>query len=368
MKLSPESLVQVLRLAQNKPVALIGAPGIGKTAIVRQVAERLASERGRQFVDLGEADVRVIEQIKRDPSKYFVFFKLVAPRLTRDDISVPVRIQKLDSVNVRHIPPDELFVFSLPGIEGIFFIDELSNVLSDEQMTLFSALVNERSIGWDLHMQSSVQIITAMNPVSDSSLARDLPEIIADRFIKLFVEPDFESWLAYMYQRHDAGTVSRVASFIRQFGMFGYSKYSIRDVPAFTTPRSWEAVVSVLEKASAVDGIVEEMIAGLIGAEPTAKLVEFLRSKVNVDDVLAGKVSFEELTIGEKNLVVGAVAGKLVDAVKAEKWEEVKRLVKFLSDLKGDWRGLAVALVPKEVNLKIASKVPEYVRVANVSR
>lgn len=366
MRLSPEGLERAVRLAGSKPVLLVGAPGIGKTAIIRQLAQKMAAELGRQFVDLGEADDKTIEAIKAAPRKFFVFLRIVAPRLSKDDISVPIRVQKVGGTEVKHIPPSELYVFSLSGIEGILFIDELSNVQSDDVMSVFAAIVNERSIGWDLHMQPNVRIIAAMNPVSDSALARELPEIISDRFIKLYVEPDIDSWTQYMLQHHNAEVVTKVVAFLRHTGMFGYNKYSVRDLPAFTTPRSWEAVVSILEASGEIDSVVEELIAGLIGAEPAAKLIEFMRLKVDVDDVIDGKVQFERLSMGEKYVVVSAVANKLRSAAEAEQWGEVKKLVKFLSGLKGDWRGLAVALVPKSVNLKIAKKIPEYVKVAMV--
>ncbi|MGC9119749.1 MAG: ATP-binding protein, partial [Thermoproteus sp.] len=67
-------------------VILIGGPGIGKTEILVRLAMAEAERLGRQFVDLRYADEKTLEDIERNPSKYYVFLRIPASHLFAEDV------------------------------------------------------------------------------------------------------------------------------------------------------------------------------------------------------------------------------------------------------------------------------------------
>ena len=114
---------KLLELYESDPqtaVLLLGAPGIGKSETVREVAQEIARREGKEFIEYSDD---VANEILRNPEKYFL---LVDFRLSEvepaDLIGIP-RVQEIDNKPyVQYVPL--LWARCLQASSGILFLDE----------------------------------------------------------------------------------------------------------------------------------------------------------------------------------------------------------------------------------------------------
>jgi len=221
--LSPRELAPLLiRLynTQNKySILLIGSHGVGKSTIVRDVAMQLAKSEGKTFVEISRLTTRSAKtdtkaqildtDVYNHPEKYFLFYDLRLTELEPQDLMGLPRIDRnpvpavgIGSVST-YAPPLWAIILSIPNIEGILFLDEITNI---QRMDLISAaykLLLDKSSG-NLKFSNNVMVISAGNPAPQSgynrsAAANPLPAPLLNRVIVLGVSPPtLEEWKQYM--------------------------------------------------------------------------------------------------------------------------------------------------------------------------
>jgi len=250
-------------LASDAPltVMLWGAPGIGKTSLVSQVA----SEAG-------------------------VGFRAAIAHLYQ-----PVDVLGLPFVvdgRCEYAPPTVFPDADRDGPRGIFFLDELPNCVPAMQ-SAWGIVILERGTrhysfppGWI--------VVCAGNRESDRAGASRLVSALENRVLHIGVEPSNAEFLAYAVQR---GLHPSVPAFLEERPDLLLKFDPRASERAFPSPRSWERASDVM-RLSLSDGPRTEMLKGAIGAGAMVEFLAFTRvfqELPRLADVLAGIVDLRAI-------------------------------------------------------------------------
>ena len=148
--------LQLLTLIQ-KPAFLWGAPGVGKSQVVAQVAAAL----GLRLID--------------------------------------IRAVLLDPVDLRGLPTveDGKAAWAIPAFlpengAGILFLDELNAAPPLVQAACYQ-LVLDRALG-EYHLPEGWSVFAAGNREGDRAVTSRMSSALANRFVHLSFEPDLDDW------------------------------------------------------------------------------------------------------------------------------------------------------------------------------
>lgn len=261
------------------PVLMTGAPGIGKSDIVRQIA----AERGWPVIDM---------------------------RLVTTD---PVDLRGLPVASdgrAIFLPMGELPDADRDGDSGILFLDELPQAPMAVQNAAFS-LVLDRRIG-DYRLPPGWRVIAAGNRIQDRAGANRLNSALADRFTQFAVGVSVDGWCRWALQN---GLQPELVAFVRMRPDLLHSFEPDRSINA--TPRSW-AMADKLLKAKLAPEVEMHALAGTVGQGPAAELIGFLRiwrQLPSPDAVLMNPDRADVPTSGATlYALTGALARKVTDA------------------------------------------------------
>jgi hypothetical protein len=239
-------------LIQEDVAAFVwGAPGIGKTEAVEQVARSMG---------IGFLDCRL-------------------------NIREPVDLAGLPVADMaagvtRWMQPDLLPQLERDGPRGIFFLDEL-NTVGPSMMPVAFQLIQERRAGTHKILDGWVPI-AAGNRAKDKAAAQRMPTPLRSRLAHLTVEPHLESWVEWAI---GAGIDPRLVAFLRfrpellhiMPGQIASGKTVPtfpEDANSFPTPRGWAKVAKFIKHPR---DIRLPLVAALVGDGPAAELEGFLR-------------------------------------------------------------------------------------------
>jgi MoxR-like ATPase len=231
------------------PAFIWGPPGVGKSAIVAQ----LAAERGLQLVDiraplLDPTDLRGIPAVVGDRAEWFA----------------PSFLPRADA------PP------------GVLFFDELNAATPIVQASLYQ-LVLDRRIG-DYRLPDGWHIVAAGNREEDRSVVFRMPSALANRFVHLEFDPAFDDWREWAVRRQLNPMIVAFLSLRRE--LLHKPGGTER---AFPTPRSWEIAADIIDAFG--QGVAsDEALVGTVGKGAAIELMKFLQSEltsVDIDALLA---------------------------------------------------------------------------------
>ncbi|MDY7013995.1 MAG: MoxR family ATPase [Cyanobacteriota bacterium] len=212
-----------------------GPPGIGKSSIVAQIAEAHKID----FVD-----VRLSQ---------------LAPTDLR---GLPVATEGIS----KWYPPE-----FLPRTgQGILFLDEL-NMAPPAMQGMAQQLILDRRVG-SYEVPDGWYIWAACNRKEDRAAVFDMPSPLANRFLHLHVEPDFESFKAYALA---TALHEQIIAFL-SFRSTLLHKLNPQQ-PAWPSPRSWEMAARL--HSAAMD------IAPAVGEGAAAEFAAYLQVYENLPDI-----------------------------------------------------------------------------------
>jgi hypothetical protein len=230
-------------LTQNLQISTMiwGPPGIGKSSIVGQ----LAAEKAIEFVDvrlsqLAPTDLRGLPVAEDGMSKWY--------------------------------PPE----FLPRDGSGILFLDEL-NMAPPAMQGVAQQLILDRRVG-SYTVPDGWFVWAAGNRKEDRAAVFDMPAPLANRFLHLQVEPDFDSFKAYALE---TGVHEQIIAFL-SFRPTLLHKLDPQQ-PAWCSPRSW-VMASALHQV----GLSIAPAIG-VGAEAEfAAYIELYRTLPNLTPILEG--------------------------------------------------------------------------------
>ena len=247
MKSSAISNALRVLVSARQPAFLWGGPGIGKSAVIRQLAAALSMPlRDVRALLLDPVDLRGLPFLGKDGRS-----KWATPEF---------------------LPQDGA---------GILFLDELNAAPAMVQASCYQ-LVLDRKLG-EYTLPAGWSIIAAGNRDSDRAVTTRMPTPLRNRFVHLEFEVDMQEWSEWAIQ---AGVRPEVIAFLR-FRAELLNAFD-RDANAFPSPRSWEFVSRILE-SQPEPSIEHELFAGAVGGGAATEFSAFLRmfrELPNIDAIL----------------------------------------------------------------------------------
>lgn len=329
----------------QRPILLMGPPGIGKTAIMEQAA----SECGISLVSY------TITHHTRQSAiglPYLTKRKYGGKELTITEYTMSEIIASVyDKIEETGLQ------------EGILFIDEI-NCVSETLAPTMLQFLQRKSFG-SHQVPSGWVIVAAGNPPEYNKSVRDFDVVTLDRLKRIDVQEDYAVWKQYAYRRqmHPA-----ILSYLDIKKQHFYTFETTVDGQAFVTARGWEDLSQFLLTCEKLElPIDESVILEYIQHPKIARdfaayydLFKKYQSDYHVEEILAGKLPtsavdrLKSAPFDERLSVIGLLIGKLTGTFSASYYLDMQITTVFES-LKSVKRRLEqddlVQLLSQEANL-----------------
>lgn len=290
----------------QRPILMMGPPGIGKTAIVGQIAERM----GINFVSYSithhtrqsALGLPFIAEASFGGKTYRV------SRYTMSEIIATVH----DAIEDSQVH------------EGILFLDEV-NCASETLMPSMLQFLQYKSFG-PHRLPTGWVIVCAGNPPEYNRAAREFDPAMTDRLKRIDIEPDLDAWMDYATTQavHPAIT-SYLANKPKNFYKVRTGVHGARMV----TARGWEDLSRMMracrhEGIAVNQNLVSQYLQDREVAEDFSLYLELFskyEDDYKIQDILAGTAKGEisrrakEAAFDERIALVNLLLNALLDEV-----------------------------------------------------
>lgn len=294
-------------IEKQRPIFLMGAPGIGKTAIMEQVAQEL---------QIGLVSYSMTHHTRQSA------------------LGLPFIVKKCydgEEFSVSEYTMSEIIasvyeVSKVTGIkEGILFLDEI-NCVSETLAPAMLQFLQYKTFGCH-HVPKGWIVVTAGNPPEYNNSVREFDIVTWDRLKRLDVEADYGVWKEYASVR---GTHPAIMTYLDIKKSDFYKTETTVDGKSFVTARGWSDLSDMIKLYEKKEfSVTEQLVSQYIQNKKTAKsfavyydLFKKYRSDYQVDKILAGKADKE-----------------IIERAKAAKFDERLSLLGLITDgLTGTFR------------------------------
>lgn len=312
-------------VVRQRPIFLLGAPGIGKTAVMEQIAQ----EMGVALVSYS-----------------------MTHHTRQSALGLPYITQKKyggEAFSVTEYTMSEIIaslydIMEKSGIrEGILFLDEI-NCVSETLSPAMLQFLQYKTFGRHRAPQGWV-IVTAGNPPEYNKSVREFDIVTMDRLKVLEVEADYPVWKEYAARR---GIHSAVTTYLDQKKEHFYRMETTAKGRSYVTARGWEDLSQILflheEEGLAVD---EALVGQYLRNEKVVReftayydLYQRYKKEYPISDILSGKPSEEAVARAREAAFDERLSllGMLLDKVQAHMKEDMEA-VSFLTDLRNVLKG-----------------------------
>lgn len=326
---------------RQRPVLLLGAPGIGKTQIMEQIAREcrvgLVSYTITHHTRQSAIGLPFISKKEFGGKEYAI------TEYTMSEIVASI-YEKVDQTGLK---------------EGILFIDEV-NCVSETLAPAMLQFLQYKTFG-NHAIPGGWMIVAAGNPPEYNKSVREFDVVTMDRVKKIEVEPDYQIWKEYAYkvQIHPA-----IISYLDTRPQHFYKMETTVDGRSFATPRGWEdlsRLLSVYEKLG--KKMDREVVVQYIQHEKIAKdfanyleLYEKYQMDYQLEKIFEGVIE-EKLvkkaahaSFDERLSVVGLLVSRCTELFGKIFFQEriVEKLFEILKEAKesmlGSWKEQPVVL------------------------
>lgn len=327
---------------------LLGPPGVGKSTVVREVAEEIADSKGMTFVDADDVSISSdgVPTVGGAPigDRAFIFadfrLSLMEPM---DLLGLPREVNGL----VHYKPL--LTMYLLSTHPGILFLDELTWVQRPDVWAVAPRLVLDRKAG-NTRLHKDVLVVAAGNRPEDGSLVREIHNPMLNRLRVITIDPPtLEEWAEWMDRTHPQGWDKRVLAYLMKFKEdFLRPPENPEGLEEFPTPRSWDFLASDLARGLAAPENAPEYL----GQEVGLKFQGFLRNQVDVKALLKEPARWGELSVDQKYLAVVMLANELAN--KSIKPGEIMPLTDIILEESAEYVVLLVIALPHPIKDEVA--------------
>lgn len=274
---------------QHTPVMLWGAPGVGKSQIVAQVAKRN---------QVPMIDIRLSQM---EPS---------------DLRGIPFR----NDTQVEWAIPAMLPDSQRDGEHGILFLDEITSAAPSVSAAAYQ-LILDRRLGHYM-IPAGWAILAAGNRQGDRGVTYTMPAPLANRFSHYAVDVNLDDWVAWAYANQ---IDDRIIAFLRFRPDLIFEFDAAQNPMAFPTPRSWEFTHRALNKFVDHNDVLLESLQACVGAAAGVELNAFIANldqMPSIEDIIEGK----EVPVPDEIDLQYAVASALVgQAIRVQNMDDEQR-------------------------------------------
>ncbi len=221
--------------SSQRPVFLVGAPGIGKTAIMAQIADEL---------DIGLVSYSMTHHTRQSAlglpfiiSREYGGQTYDASEYTMSEIIGSVYDCMRESGRER----------------GILFLDEI-NCVSETLYPSMLQFLQFKTFGRHKVPDGWI-VVTAGNPPEYNRSVHEFDVVTLDRVKRIPVEPDFDAWKAYAL---DKGVHPAILTFLEAKRDRFYSIETTLDGKAFVTARAWDDLSDIIRAYETLGKTVDE--------------------------------------------------------------------------------------------------------------
>lgn len=300
----------------RRSVILLGQPGIGKSESVRQLAQELAKELNKEFIEIlsNEDAIKVLEK----PEEYFVL--------------IDIRLTQIEPVDLTGIPRDLdgeitykpfLWMKVLAETAGILFLDEITNVQRPDMMAAMYQIVLERKTN-AIKFSDDVLVIAAGNTPETSSIANALPAPLLNRVRVFYIKPPtIDEWKEYMNKQYGDRWDKRVYSFLKRRPELFIKVSENETLEPYPTPRSWTMLAEVSKHFNGE--ALKDIAIATVGTKAGSEFAIFANMKVpSIEELIKNPAIFDQLEIDQKYLVATQLADKLAKIADMY-WNEIEQ-------------------------------------------
>ena len=298
-------------LRQFPSVMLWGAPGVGKSQGVRQLAAQIEEKTGRS---VHVTDVRLL-------------------------LFNPVDLRGIPTANSDRtlavwLRPKIFQMDARDDVVNILFLDEISAAPQSVQAAAYQITL-DRTVG-EHRLPENCIVIAAGNRVTDRSVAYTMPKALANRLCHVEIRGDLQSWRSWAVR---AGVHPLVLGFLDYRPNLLMDFDAQAGTLAFPTPRSWEMVSNILNHVSADLFSVMPLICGCIGEDAASQLLawsEVYQKIPNAAEILSGR----EKGVPTRPEVLYALASGVISYTAGQSCTEaeISNLVQYALQLPPEFR------------------------------
>ncbi|MCM1025611.1 MAG: AAA family ATPase [Roseburia sp.] len=316
-------------VVRQRPIFLLGAPGIGKTAIMEQIAQEMG-----------------IALVSYSMTHHTRQSALGLPFITE-------RIYGGEKVSVTEYTMSEIIAsiydtMESSGIkEGILFLDEI-NCVSETLAPSMLQFLQYKVFGRHRVPEGWV-IVTAGNPPEYNKSVREFDVVTYDRLKVLEVEPDYRIWKEYAAEK---GIHNAIVSYLDLKKDHFYCMEMTSKGRSYVTARGWEDLSEILQLYEDEQLAVDETLVGQylrnerIVREFTAyyDLYNKYKKDYRIGEILDGRPSVRAIARAKEAPFDERLSllGMLLDQVQAD-MKAVMEQGDFLTNLRNGLKGLESA-------------------------
>jgi len=263
------------REGHHTPVMVWGPPGVGKSQMIAQIAER----HGVQVID--------IRLSQMEPS---------------DLRGIPFRVQELVEWAVPAILPDA----RRHGDFGILFLDEITSAPPSVSAAAYQLILDRRLGAYQV--PGGWAIFAAGNRQGDRGVTYTMPAPLANRFSHFELEVNLDDWVSWAYAH---GIDDRLIAFLRFRPELLFDFDPSHNPVAFPSPRSWEFAHRALQKFGDSPELLVGALQACVGPAAGIELGAFVDNLDKLPDIDA-IVRGESVPVPEETDLQYAVACALV--------------------------------------------------------
>jgi len=283
---------------QKVPTFLWGAPGIGKSSIVRQIAEN----QNLDFIDL--------------------------------------RLALMDPTDLKGIPfydkESHTALWAPPSFlpregKGILFLDELNSAAPAVQSSAYQ-LILDRRVG-EYELPAGWAIVAAGNREGDRGVTYRMPAPLANRFVHFELEVSVQDWREWAYKYE---LDSRIIAYISYKNEHLFTFDAKNESKSFATPRSWEYAANIL-KSNLPATLLLDTLGGAVGRDVAVSFLSFIQVMDRLPDIEAILEGKSFVYSDEVDVLYALSSGIVSHYLQNPSKSSLENLLRYTLELKGEF-------------------------------